>query len=153
MAGVSDDEASAGDPADRAVHPHWTDEHVRYGDTDRQGHVNNAVFVTYLETGRVALLKHEIGPCLPAGVAFVIARLELDFRAEVLWPNRIQVGSSVARVGRSSVTLDQGLFTPETCFATARSVMVLTDEATRRATPLPEAARERMAAFAPAAGG
>jgi acyl-CoA thioester hydrolase len=34
-------------------HSHWARDVLRYADTDRQGHVNNAVFATFLESGRV----------------------------------------------------------------------------------------------------
>jgi acyl-CoA thioester hydrolase len=37
------------------TYPHVTHDKLRYSDTDRQGHVNNAVFSTYLETGRVEI--------------------------------------------------------------------------------------------------
>ena len=51
---------------------------LRYADTDRQGHVNNAVFATALETGRVELLHDPNLPLAGPGSSFVIARLELD---------------------------------------------------------------------------
>ena len=40
-----------------SYYAHWTKESVRYNDTDRQGHVNNAVFVTFLEAGRNPLAE------------------------------------------------------------------------------------------------
>ncbi len=66
--------------ADRSSYRFWTDERARYSDTDRQGHVNNAVFATFCESGRVAFLYGN-GGLAPPGYGFVIARLELDFRA------------------------------------------------------------------------
>jgi acyl-CoA thioester hydrolase len=61
--------------------PFRTYDKVRYADTDRQGHVNNAAFATYCETGRVEFLFDPQQPLYPPGAAFVIARLALDFRA------------------------------------------------------------------------
>ena len=70
---------------------------LRYGDTDRQGHVNNAVFATFLETGRVELIE---GRSWRDGTAsFVIARLEIDYVAEVLWPGTVDIGTSVEEGG------------------------------------------------------
>ena len=76
----------------------------------------------------------------------MIARLELDFRAELHWREVVDIGTSPLALGRSSFTLGQGLFAGPRCVATARSVLVLIDEATRRAAPLPEALRTRLLA-------
>ena len=56
---------------------------LRYGDTDRQGHVNNAVFATFFETGRVELLLAADRPLIGPGTSLVLARLEVDLVAEV----------------------------------------------------------------------
>lgn len=109
---------------------------IRYGDTDRQGHVNNAAFATFCETGRVSFLYPEDEPLAPPGTSFVIARLTIDFRAEITWPGTIDIGTRVTKVGRSSLTVAQGLFQRGRCVATAESVIVFVDDATRKSTPL-----------------
>lgn len=128
--------------------PLRTMDKIRYGDTDRQGHVNNAVFSTWLETGRVELLFDPALPLAEPGSAFVIARLEVDFRAEARWPGEIQIGTRVVSVGRSSVRLEQGLFQSGRCVALATTVIVLMDDETRRSRPLAEYARARLAELA-----
>ena len=126
---------------------------IRYGDTDRQGHVNNAVFATYLETGRVALLYQQTGPAdssasrAEAGSSFVIARLELDFQREITWPGTVEIGTVVESVGRSSVKLQQALYQHDRCVAYARTVIVLMDQTTRRSRPLPAALVEHFSAL------
>lgn len=124
--------------AEQRLYGSWTRETIRYGDTDRQGHVNNAVFATLCESGRVHLLLGPGAPALPPQRAFVIARLTLDFLGELTWPGEAEIGTAVLRVGRSSFTLGQAIFKDGLCAATGQSVMVLTDETTRRSTPLPE---------------
>lgn len=119
-----------------AEFPARTHDKLRYADTDRQGHVNNAVFASFLETGRVELLYDPEGPLAEAGGAFVIARLALDLRAELRWPGVVQIGTRVARIGTSSVTLEQALYQGDVCAATAETVIVHVDEATHRARPL-----------------
>ncbi len=118
-----------------------TPDKIRYGDTDRQGHVNNAVFATFFELGRVEMLFEPSAPPLEPGTAVVIVRLAIDFKAEINWPGEVMIGTRVAGVGRSSVRIEQALFQNGKCAATAESVIVLMDEATRRSRPLPEAAR------------
>jgi acyl-CoA thioester hydrolase len=117
---------------------------VRYADTDRQGHVNNAAFATFLETGRVEILYDAQGPLADDGASFVIARLRLDFRSEIRWPGEVHIGTRVTQVGRSSVTLEQGLFQGATCVATAETVIVHVHETTRRSHPLRQATVERL---------
>ncbi|MFO0668677.1 MAG: thioesterase family protein [Polyangiaceae bacterium] len=120
---------------------------LRYADTDRQGHVNNAVFAEMLEVGRTELLYDPASPLAAPGCAFVIARLTLDFRAELTWPGDVVIGTKVASLGRSSVTLAQALFEDGRCAAIAETVIVQMDEATRRSHPLAELARTRLEAL------
>ncbi|MFS8037653.1 acyl-CoA thioesterase [Xanthobacter sp. AM11] len=114
---------------------------IRYGDTDKLGHVNNAVFSTYLETGRTRLLLDPRRRVAPEGAGFVIARLVLDYRAEILWPGQVDIGTGVAAVGRSSMTLVQAVFQDGTCCATAETVVVLFDPVQRRSMALPPESR------------
>ncbi len=136
----------AGKTADVRIEdfPCRTTDRIRYGDTDRQGHVNNAVFATFLETGRVGILYDGETPLAEPGCAFVIARLALDFRAEITWPGEVIIGTRVASVGRSSMTLSQALFQHDRCMAEAETVIVQMDEATRRSRPLSAATTARL---------
>lgn len=125
-------------PELRARYADWACVTVRYGDTDRQGHVNNAVFSAFLEAGRVNMLFPGGAPLHAAGAAFVIARLVLDFKAELNWPGEVWIGTRVARIGRSSMTLEQAIYQDGLCAATAENVIVQMDETTRKAAPLRE---------------
>jgi acyl-CoA thioester hydrolase len=124
-------------------------ETIRYADTDRQGHVNNAVFATLCESGRVAFLYDPEAPLAPAGAEFVIARLLIDFLAEIRWPGEVEIGTMIAAIGRSSVSLRQGLFQNGRPVATAETTIVLMDEVTRRSRALPEATIAALRALAP----
>ena len=131
----------------------WGKEHVRYADTDAQGHVNNVSFAAYLETGRTMLAQACGMPIgLHSGMHTVLARVEIDYRAELHWPASLDLGSAVVRVGRSSVTVIQGVFQGELCVATGREVMVMVDVASRRPAALTEALRERLMRHAAPAG-
>jgi acyl-CoA thioester hydrolase len=106
--------------------------------------VNNAAFATFFETGRVELLFDPGAPWFLDGGTFVIARLVVDFRAELTWPGEVTIGTRVARVGRSSIGLEQGLFQRDVCAATAESVVVHVDAATGRPRALSSAAIARI---------
>jgi len=115
---------------------------LRYADTDRQGHVNNAVFATFLETGRVEVIVNE--GLADTGASFVIARLELDFRAEVTWPGEVHIGTAVKDVGRSSFKLHQKVFQNGKPVAQAVTVIVQMNNETRRSHPLTDRAKDRL---------
>jgi acyl-CoA thioester hydrolase len=129
---------------ERSFYRQWTYDKLRYADTDRQGHVNNAVYATFCETGRVTFLYDPNDPLAPAGTEFVVVRLTLDFRAELHYPGKVEIGTRLLSVGRSSFRVGQGIFKDATCHATAESVVVLLDGTSRRATALPDRLRERL---------
>lgn len=128
--------------------PHHVVERLRFGDTDQQGHINNAVFATLFESGRVAFLYDADKGLPPAGTQFVIAQLTIRFLGEMTFPGEVIVASGVSRIGSSSVTLGQALFVGDACTATADSVIVLTDLENRRSTPLPAPVRAHFEALA-----
>ncbi len=125
-------------PRPLSAYPLRARDTVRLGDLDKMGHVNNAVFATFFETGRASFMIDPQRTLAPKGASFVLARLVIDFRAEVCWPGHVDIGSRIEAVGRSSVRLAQALFQGETCAATAETTVVLIDLATRRPTPLPD---------------
>ncbi|PEN14154.1 thioesterase [Longibacter salinarum] len=125
---------------------HATDK-IRYADTDRQGHVNNARFATYLETGRVEVLYHPDDPLVADDAEFVIARLTLNFEGEIQWPGSVSIGTGIEEIGTSSVTISQAIFQDDQCVARAETVIVQVDTASRSAQPLDDTARGRLQAL------
>lgn len=127
--------------------PVRTYDKLRYCDMDRQGHVNNAVFATFLETGRTAMLYDPAAPVVEPGTAFVLARLLVEYRAEVHWPGEVWIGTRVLEVGRSSVKMEQVIFQNGKRVANAETVIVMVDTTTRRSRSLPEAAVGRLRGY------
>ena len=123
-----------------ADYPHRVKDIIRYADLDPQGHVNNAVFSTYFESGRVAMFRD---PNLGIGVpnaTFVLVHQEIDFLRELRWPGGVEIGTALAEFGRSSFTVVQTIFNGEICSAAGRATLVMMDTETRRARPLTEEA-------------
>jgi len=117
-------------------YPLNTYDKIRYRDTDRQGHVNNAVFTTFLETGRAELLYNPNNPLACSGGSFVIASIKLDLLSEVNWPGTVEIGTAIASVGKSSIQIIQGIFHHGQIAGTAETVIVQINDETRRSTPL-----------------
>jgi acyl-CoA thioester hydrolase len=121
-----------------ADYPHRVSDIIRFADLDPQGHVNNAVFSTYFETGRVAMFRN---PDLGIGVldgTYVLVRAEIDFMRELRWPGNVEVGTALAEFGRTSFKVAQVIFNDGACAGAGRFTMVLADKNTRRPRPLTE---------------
>lgn len=119
----------------------WTEDVLRYGDTDANGHINNSTYSVLCESGRVHLFETRIVPLLSPEHFFVIVKLTVEFRAELFYPGRVRTGSWISRLGRTSLTVQQALFCRDTLAATSEGVCVVMDRTTRRPTPFPDAAR------------
>ena len=78
--------------------PYRLTDNVRFADLDPNQHVNNAVYATYFETGRVTLMKDRSYGLMPEGLAWIMVRLDIHFRAELRWPGTIEMGLGVVKV-------------------------------------------------------
>lgn len=125
--------------------PLKTYDKIRYADTDRQGHVNNATFSTFLETGRVEVLYNPEFPVLSDNSSFVIASLKLAFLKEIKWPGQVEIGTGILKTGNSSLHIYQQLFQNGSCVATAETVIVQVDNTGGRSAPLTDFAKETLA--------
>jgi acyl-CoA thioester hydrolase len=117
-------------------YPYRLTDNVRFADLDPNGHVNNAVYATYFETGRVTLVKDRSRGLIPDGSSWMMVRLDMHFRAELRWPGTIELGLGVARLGRTSVTFEQVVFSQGRCIASAQATTVFIDDRIRKPTPL-----------------
>jgi len=117
---------------------------VRWRDIDALEHVNNAVFLTYLEEGRDAFYTGVLG----SDPLYVVVRIELDLRTEVRYPDRrVTVRIEVERLGTTSLTTRETILTPSgEVAAEARVVSVRWDSSLRKPVPFTAAERARMAA-------
>ena len=127
-----------------ADYPHRVKDIIRYADLDPQGHVNNAVFSTYFESGRVAMFRDpDLGIGVP-NATFVLVRQEIDFLRELRWPGNVEIGTALAEFGRSSFTVTQTIFNGDICAAAGRATLVMMDTETRRARPLTDDAMAKL---------
>jgi acyl-CoA thioester hydrolase len=140
---------SSKNPAPRlADYSVTTVEKLRFADTDRLGHITNTVFAVCCQNARMELLCDPKRVPIPHNTQFVIAKLVLEFRAEMHWPGTVEIGTRVERVGRSSVTLAQALFMDQRCVAVSESVVALMDTKTRRSVQLTYETAEALHAIA-----
>jgi acyl-CoA thioester hydrolase len=114
---------------------------IRWRDIDALAHVNNAVYLMYLDE----LLTAYVGPVL--GGNWVSARVELDFRSEIkLSDVEVAARAAIERIGTSSITTAYVFALPDgTVALEGRAVLVAWDPQTRRSRPLTETERQALA--------
>ena len=118
-------------------------ETVRFRDVDAMGHVNNAVFLTYIEEARIAYLLR-----FGAEVTqMILARAEIDFRAQARYGDELEVQLSIASIGRSSFTYEYQIvrLPAGDLIASARSVQVWFDYDRERPVPLSDEMKRQLA--------
>jgi acyl-CoA thioester hydrolase len=122
--------------------PHVIELTVRFGDLDALGHLNNVAALRMFETGRV---EHSLdlgimdGPRTP----FVLAALDVAFRAQAFHRDVLAIATRVARIGRTSFTLDQRLYRvdDDRTIVRGESVLVVVGEDGATPAPVPDAWR------------
>ncbi len=121
---------------------------IRWSDVDAFGHVNNAVFLHYLEEARDAWVEQVLGKVSASTWDFVLARVAIDFKAELTQSDgAVIVRCGLASIGRSSFrTREEVIKQDETVSALAESVVVARDPGTGRSRPLTDAERAALEA-------
>ncbi|HZC28452.1 MAG TPA: thioesterase family protein [Gaiellaceae bacterium] len=123
-------------------------EQVRFRDLDPMGHVNNAVFLTYIEQARVTYLA-EVGAATGLeDMNMIVARVEIDFKAPVRIGQEVEISVRASRFGTKSFDLDYVLRVDGDVVAEAKSVQVAYDYERHEPVPLPPEWREKMTAVA-----
>jgi acyl-CoA thioester hydrolase len=131
---------------------------IRFADTDAMGHVNNAVYLTYLELARAGYHETVTGKPLPLGVhgaeeGMILADVRIAFRATVFYGETLTIETRVDRIGRTSFAMTFRLTAPDSQYGRARlvavgeAVQVTYDYTTERPIPVPDALAEAMERF------
>ena len=115
---------------------------VRFRDCDAMGHVNHAVYFTYLEQCRLTCWRELTGTPSPF-TRVIIARAECDYRSPAHFGDELEVRLNVAEIGRSSFTLAYEIVQAagDRLVASGKTVMVSYDYAAGASVPLPQATR------------
>lgn len=119
-------------------------ERVRFRDLDPMGHVNNAVFLTYLEQARDALFAASGTASGLQDMNMIVARVEIDFKAPVRLGDEVEIAVWTSRFGTKSFDLDYELRVEGELVAQARSVQVAYDYSRREPVPVPDEWRDKL---------
>ncbi len=119
---------------------------VQWGDQDMFGHVNNVVYFRWLESARVDYFSRgglarlhgadDHGP--------ILANVECNFRRQLTFPDTVRLGTRVARIGRTSLTVEHALWSTAqqmALVADGTSIVVVFNYATQQAITVPDEIR------------
>lgn len=129
---------------ERNAFPRYYAMQTRWNDVDRYGHMNNVVYLEYFDSAlNRALIEAGALDFYGTGPIGIVAKLGCDYFSEVSYPDEVEVGVRIERIGTSSLTWGFGLFrsgAPLTA-AVGRTVHVYVDRVSRRPQPLVPALR------------
>jgi acyl-CoA thioester hydrolase len=146
--------ASGASAGRRDAYPHFLTIPTRWMDNDTYGHVNNVTYYSYFDTVVNEHLIRAGGLDIRAApVIGLVVETSCRFHRALSFPDIIDAGLRVARIGNTSVTYEIALFRSgdQAAAATGRFVHVWVERATQRPSPVPETIRAALAPLVTAA--
>lgn len=125
------------------------DVQVRFADTDALGHVNNAVYLEYLELARVAWLKKALGAIETKELGVILARVEIDYKSPAFHHETLVAGVRVTELGAASMMMEYRIEDKATArlVALAKTVLVGYDYRENKVKRWPDEVREKVEAY------
>lgn len=123
------------------------DVEVRFRDTDNLGHINNAVYLTYVESCRTHFCDEVLGfPVFSTGskIPIILARAEIDFLAQGYLHHKIKVKSNISHVGTKSFRQDYEVTAGDEVLARSSAVLVWFDFAANASVKIPDDVRQKL---------
>lgn len=136
---------------DRSAYHLFTPLATRWGDSDALGHINNAIMVRYLESGRIDYFRRvcDVKLAEDDDNSFVIASLEIGFLQQIHHPANLDIATRISRLGNSSFDVDTVIFAQggDQPLITSRGICVWFDLTENSSRPIPENIRETIIQF------
>ncbi len=118
---------------------------VRWRDLDAFNHVNNAMFLRYIEEARLRWLLSLAGPWMDENIGPVLASVLVNFKRPIGWPEDVIVELFVERIGNTSCTVGHRIASakdPSALYCDGHGVLVWFDKRNEKSAPLPESVRK-----------
>ncbi len=121
---------------------------VRFRDCDPMRHVNNAVYLTYMEQARFHYWRDVVRLPHSETRSFIIARAECDYRSAAVPGDWLDIWTRVSSIGRASFAMDYEIVAAAgRLVASARTVQVMYDYRENRSLPVPDDLAETLEAY------
>ena len=138
-------------PSDMEAYPSRISIPVQWGDMDALGHVNNVVHFRWYESSRISYLEQSgmAAVLKEQGVGPILAAASSNYTRQLHYPDNVQIGCRVSRIGRSSMTLQHLVFSQqqEDAVANGESVVVVFDFDKQRPIRIPADVRELLKSY------
>jgi acyl-CoA thioester hydrolase len=125
--------------------------HVRWGDADALGHVNNVQYIRYLESGRVSycddVLNMHFSPAMKVG--WILADLQCSYVQQVHYPAELEICTAVTKIGGKSVTITSNIYHQgdDKPVLTSKGIMVWFDYEKQETELIPTSVRDVIKAY------
>ncbi|HXL43784.1 MAG TPA: thioesterase family protein [Gaiellaceae bacterium] len=121
---------------------------VTFRDLDVFGHVNNAVYLTYIENARIGYMREVLGVESLEDLLVILAKVKIEFRSRASLGEVLEIGAGVSRIGTKSFDLDHEVRGPDgRLVAVASTTLVTFDYRGDTTMPVPDLWRERIESF------
>ena len=124
---------------------HVHSQEVAFRDLDAFGHVNNAVYLTYIENARIGYVREVLGIESLKGLLLIVASVKIDFRSRANLGEVLEIGSRTTRVGTKSFDLDHEIRSQDgRLVAEVSTTLVAFDYDADNTMPIPPEWKERI---------
>ena len=120
-------------------YPFHVEIETRWRDLDAFGHVNNAVFATYIETARGTLFERWKLPFNGTVQSLIVASITIDYLKQIKHPTKMIIGQRISRIGNSSFDIESSIFTKQdkvSPIANSKVVVVCFDFDNQKSVPV-----------------
>lgn len=123
---------------------------TRWADNDIYGHVNNVTYYSYFDTAANALLiQHAAFDIHNSPIIGLVVNSSCNFLEELTYPEIIEVGVAISKIGNSSLTYDLAIFKQgqQNASAQGQFVHVFVERETKKSTSIPQLMRDALAPY------
>lgn len=117
----------------------------RFSETDALGHINNTVLPIWFEKAREPIFRFFTPDLDPKKWELIIARIEVDFKAEILLTGKVELRTWLERIGSSSMTVVQQAVQNDVVCAEGKAALIHYDWQARKPSPIQDDIRDKLA--------
>lgn len=121
---------------------------VTFRDLDAMGHVNHAVYLTYMETARTKFMMAAWGLREPADMPVILAEVRCTYHSPAFFGERLTIGLGISRFGTKSFDIVYDIRSEDgRAVASGKTVMVMYDYQSGRTVPIADDLKEKIYAL------
>ncbi len=119
----------------------------RFCETDALGHINNSVVPMWFEQAREPIFQYFVPSMKPEDWNLIIARIEVDFVAQIEFAKEVEIKTWLSKIGNSSMTISQEAWQGGKCCAKGKAAMIHFDYKKNASQPIPADIRMKLEAL------